>query len=287
MGNIIWKSQISSSLLAYNLIHPISGDSAPVKVFDRHQSLAGSQIINYRADAELKWLVLIGIAAKVGKKYKEKNQTIKQTLSKAEWTWFIISRVILFAHFLIFKMIFPVAKTISQIINLELIEKRIFQDNRVVGSMQLYNTDRKVSQPIEGHAACFVKFKLDNQPNPCNLFCFSAKNETGGKVAENIRLIRMTLFVFSCTSSRLATFRLATSPSPRRTSMCPTRPRLPPTSLSPCRYVSYSVWKKGTRCEGRKRTSLVFIRHTHFIDLYKERSLIHSFMPPLLCASEI
>lgn len=73
MGNIIWKSQISSSLLAYNLIHPISGDSAPVKVFDRHQSLAGSQIINYRADAELKWLVLIGIAAKVGKNNKNEH----------------------------------------------------------------------------------------------------------------------------------------------------------------------------------------------------------------------
>lgn len=37
-------------------------------MFERHQSLAGSQIINYRADAECKWLVLVGIAAKVGEK---------------------------------------------------------------------------------------------------------------------------------------------------------------------------------------------------------------------------
>ena len=154
----------------------------------------------------------------------------------------------------------------------------MFQDNRVVGSMQLYNTDRKVSQPIEGHAACFVKFKLDNQPNPCNLFCFSAKNETGGKVAENIRLIRMTLFVVSCTSSRLATFRLATSPSPRRTSMCPTRPRLPPTSLSPCRHVSYSVWKKGGTkgCEGRKNFHLAFTRHILSIYIKNAVWFIHS-----------
>ncbi|PAV87121.1 hypothetical protein WR25_08711 [Diploscapter pachys] len=116
-----WVNEKTIALVSDTAVYhwSIEGDSAPVKVFDRHQSLAGSQIINYRADAELKWLVLIGIAAK---------------------------------------------------------------DNRVVGSMQLYNTDRKVSQPIEGHAACFVKFKLDNQPNPCNLFCFSAKNETGGKL---------------------------------------------------------------------------------------------------------
>ncbi|VDM72203.1 unnamed protein product [Strongylus vulgaris] len=43
----------------------IVGDAAPMKMFDRHQSLAGSQIINYRADADCKWLVLVGIAAKV------------------------------------------------------------------------------------------------------------------------------------------------------------------------------------------------------------------------------
>ena len=67
-------TEISSSLLTHNnLIHLISGDSAPVKVFDRHQSLAGSQIINYRADAELKWLVLIGIAAKVGEIMKNER----------------------------------------------------------------------------------------------------------------------------------------------------------------------------------------------------------------------
>ncbi|CAO4370286.1 unnamed protein product [Caenorhabditis nigoni] len=97
----------------------IEGDAAPVKMFDRHQSLAGTQIINYRADAENKWLVLIGISAK---------------------------------------------------------------DSRVVGSMQLYSTERKVSQPIEGHAASFVRFKVDGNQQPSNLFCFSVKTETGGKL---------------------------------------------------------------------------------------------------------
>ena len=39
------------------------GDSQPVKMFDRHASLAGCQIINYRADNSLKWLLLVGISA--------------------------------------------------------------------------------------------------------------------------------------------------------------------------------------------------------------------------------
>lgn len=48
--------------------------------------------------------------------------------------------------------------------------------------MQLYSTERRVSQPIEGHAACFVKFKLEGNPHPSNLFVFSLKNDQGGKV---------------------------------------------------------------------------------------------------------
>lgn len=43
----------------------MEGDSQPVKVFDRHSSLAGCQIINYRTDAKQKWLLLIGISAQV------------------------------------------------------------------------------------------------------------------------------------------------------------------------------------------------------------------------------
>ena len=36
--------------------------SPPQKVFDRHGTLAGSQIINYRTSADEKWMVLIGIS---------------------------------------------------------------------------------------------------------------------------------------------------------------------------------------------------------------------------------
>lgn len=35
--------------------------SPPQKIFDRHATLAGAQIINYRATTDEKWLVLVGI----------------------------------------------------------------------------------------------------------------------------------------------------------------------------------------------------------------------------------
>jgi len=39
-------------------------ESKPKKIFDRHSSLTGCQIINYRTDAKVQWLLLIGISAK-------------------------------------------------------------------------------------------------------------------------------------------------------------------------------------------------------------------------------
>jgi clathrin heavy chain len=44
---------------------PMEGDAAPLKMFDRHTSLNGYQIINYHNDHSLKWLLLIGISAQV------------------------------------------------------------------------------------------------------------------------------------------------------------------------------------------------------------------------------
>jgi len=97
----------------------MEGESTPVKMFDRHTSLNGCQIINYRTDHSLKWLLLIGISA---------------------------------------------------------------QQNRVVGAMQLYSVERRVSQPIEGHAAAFTQFKCEGNPELSTLFCFAARTQTGGKV---------------------------------------------------------------------------------------------------------
>uniref|UniRef100_A0A8C2Q9P9 Clathrin heavy chain n=1 Tax=Cyprinus carpio TaxID=7962 RepID=A0A8C2Q9P9_CYPCA len=97
----------------------MEGDSQPIKMFDRHASLAGCQIINYRTDEQQKWLLLIGISA---------------------------------------------------------------QQNRVVGAMQLFSVDRKVSQPIEGHAAAFGHYKLEGNPNASTLFCFAVRGQAGGKL---------------------------------------------------------------------------------------------------------
>jgi clathrin heavy chain len=41
----------------------MEGDSLPLKMFDRHSSLTGCEIINYRTDAKQAWLLLIGISA--------------------------------------------------------------------------------------------------------------------------------------------------------------------------------------------------------------------------------
>ena len=49
--------------LWFNVDSYCSGDAQPQKMFDRHSSLAGSQIINYRTDLKQNWLLLIGISA--------------------------------------------------------------------------------------------------------------------------------------------------------------------------------------------------------------------------------
>ena len=64
-----WISLNTVALVTDNAVYhwSMEGDSQPIKVFDRHSSLAGCQIINYRTDAKQKWLLLIGISAQVDK----------------------------------------------------------------------------------------------------------------------------------------------------------------------------------------------------------------------------
>lgn len=45
----------------------MDGDSQPQKVFDKHISLAGSQIISYRVNSDRKWMVLVGISSQQGR----------------------------------------------------------------------------------------------------------------------------------------------------------------------------------------------------------------------------
>ncbi|XP_013387362.1 clathrin heavy chain 1 isoform X2 [Lingula anatina] len=116
-----WISVNTVALVTETAVYhwSMEGDSQPLKVFDRHSSLSGCQVINYRTDAKQKWLLLIGISA---------------------------------------------------------------QNNRVVGAMQLYSVDRKVSQPIEGHAATFHEFKMPGNSQPSTLFCFAVRGAQGGKL---------------------------------------------------------------------------------------------------------
>lgn len=48
--------------------------------------------------------------------------------------------------------------------------------------MQLYSTERGVSQPIEGHAATFASVRLDGAQSDSKLFAFAARTGTGAKV---------------------------------------------------------------------------------------------------------
>lgn len=62
-----WISVNTVALVTDSAVYhwSMEGDSQPTKVFDRHASLAGCQIINYRTDEQQKWLLLIGISAQV------------------------------------------------------------------------------------------------------------------------------------------------------------------------------------------------------------------------------
>eukprot|EP00013_Stygamoeba_regulata_P001571 CAMPEP_0177634934 /NCGR_PEP_ID=MMETSP0447-20121125/3632_1 /TAXON_ID=0 /ORGANISM="Stygamoeba regulata, Strain BSH-02190019" /LENGTH=1733 /DNA_ID=CAMNT_0019136687 /DNA_START=44 /DNA_END=5243 /DNA_ORIENTATION=+ len=94
-------------------------NTPPQKMFDRLPNLSDSQIINYKADASMKWLAVVGIAQK---------------------------------------------------------------DNRIVGTMQLYSVDRKVSQAIEGHACCFCSYTMPGASKPATLFAFTNRSPAASKL---------------------------------------------------------------------------------------------------------
>ena len=60
-----WVSDTTIGLITETAVYhwTISDQtSPPQKIFDRHPTLAGAQIINYRVTSDEKWLVLIGIS---------------------------------------------------------------------------------------------------------------------------------------------------------------------------------------------------------------------------------
>ncbi|CAO3564591.1 unnamed protein product [Mortierella alpina] len=64
-----WISLKSLALVTGTSVYhwSMEGDSQPVKVFDRHASLTGSQIINYRVNSDEKWMLLVGISSQGGR----------------------------------------------------------------------------------------------------------------------------------------------------------------------------------------------------------------------------
>ncbi|KAF9164736.1 hypothetical protein DFQ27_007414 [Actinomortierella ambigua] len=64
-----WISNKSLALVTSTSVYhwSMEGDSQPVKVFDRHASLSGNQIINYRVNSDEKWMLLVGISSQNGR----------------------------------------------------------------------------------------------------------------------------------------------------------------------------------------------------------------------------
>ncbi|KAG5897796.1 hypothetical protein JTB14_011798 [Gonioctena quinquepunctata] len=60
-----WISPNTLALVTETAVYhwSMEGDSTPQKMFDRHSSLNGCQIINYRTDPKQNWLLLVGISA--------------------------------------------------------------------------------------------------------------------------------------------------------------------------------------------------------------------------------
>lgn len=71
--------------------------------------------------------------------------------------------------------------------------------------MQLYSVERKVSQPIEGHAAAFTQFKLESNKKPSTLFSFAVRGPQGGKVNKKPSFL-LTAYLFSSNSRYLIVF---------------------------------------------------------------------------------
>ncbi|KAI5819481.1 armadillo-type protein [Pyronema omphalodes] len=84
-----WISERSLGLITdtavfhWDILDP--AQAAPVKVFDRHVNLQGSQIINYRVNSDEKWMVVVGISSQQGRvvgnlQLYSKDRTISQAI---------------------------------------------------------------------------------------------------------------------------------------------------------------------------------------------------------------
>ena len=154
---IFWK-WISENMIALvtetTVYHwSMEGDSQPVKIFDRHSSLAGCQVF---------------LAASMETNINFCSPRSSTTELMQPRIGFFSSEYlpnkIGFYHFASSKLALDIPSI------------------RVVGAMQLYSVERKVSQPIEGHAAAFIQFKMEGNQQESTLFCFAVRGAAGGKL---------------------------------------------------------------------------------------------------------
>jgi len=61
--------------------------------------------------------------------------------------------------------------------------------------MQLFSVERKVSQPIDGHVACFTQYTMDGNAAPSNIVSFAVRinNARVGKVSGSMGCDRMNV----------------------------------------------------------------------------------------------
>ena len=139
----------------------MEGDSTPVKIFDRHSSLAGCQIINYR----YKFTCWEGLKLNLRKRL---TQAISTYQGGCKFDQIVIKVLIK-----TLKLLFRTDSSQNWLLLIGISAPA--DQNRVVGAMQLSSVERKVSQPIEGHAAAFMQFKMEGNPNESTLFCFAVR----------------------------------------------------------------------------------------------------------------
>jgi clathrin heavy chain len=140
-----WINVNTIALVTENAVYhwSMEDESKPNKIFDRHSSLAGCQIINYRTDAKVQWLLLIGISAK-------DNRVVGAM------------------------QLYSVQKNVSQPI-----EGKIFFD---LLQFNYKKRSITFNLFIIGHAAAFSQFKYENKTEESTLFCFAVRNTQGGKL---------------------------------------------------------------------------------------------------------
>merc|ERR1719162_562838 len=113
-----WTSPNSIAMVTPTCVYhwSIEGETAPVKLFDRHANLgAGTQIINYQVSGDGKWSLLIGIS-------QGANQ-------------------------------------------------------QIVGTMQLYSHEKKVSQVLQGHSGSFCTIQPKGRTDKAQVLVFAGKKD--------------------------------------------------------------------------------------------------------------